>query len=229
MLTHSEECEGELGPDWITYWVPEPLAPSDRTIGHTAEYVADDHVSVVGGLCVIVADDTDSPEGYDRSYTSGAMNTAQRFEQGLGYFEARLKAISGRGVWTDWRLRTVEGWPPAIDVADIFGRAPSTVRMANYWGAAYPNHSAYIEHWTGPDFSNSFHVFGVERTETELIWYVDGVERSRTTEGADYQGPRYLSLAILVGTGDEPSEPPDETTVWPVELSVDWVRAWERE
>lgn len=227
VLTLSEECDGPLGPDWITYWVPEPSQPSDRTIGHTAEYVADDRVSVVGGLCIIVADDT--PNG-DRSYTSGTINTAQRFEQGLGYFEARIKAVSGMGVWTDWRLRTVDGWPPAIDVANIFGRDPTTVRFSNYWGSPYPEHSSVIEHFTDADFSASYHVFGVERTATELVWYVDGVERARTSEGIDgLTGPRYLSLAVLVGTGDDPSEPPDDTTVWPVEMGIDWVRAWERE
>jgi beta-glucanase (GH16 family) len=226
VLTLSEECEGELGPDWITYWVPEPTQPSDRTIGHTAEYVADDRVTLVGGLCIIVADNT--PNG-DRSYTSGTINTAGNFEQTLGYFEARIKAVSGVGVWTDWRLRTVNGWPPAIDVANIYGRDPTTVQFSNYWGAAYPNHSFFIERFTGPDFSASFHVIGVERTPTELIWYVDGIERQRTSEGADQQDPRFLSLAVLVGTGDAPAEPPDDTTVWPVELGIDWVRAWVRE
>ncbi len=228
VLTYAQECEGELGADWITYWVPEPNAPSDRTIGHTGEYMADDRVSVVGGLCIIVADDQDSPAGYDRSYTSGTINTAQRFEQTLGYFEARFKSTRGQGVWTDWRLRTVSGWPPAIGVAEIFGNDPNTVRLSNYWGAKYPNQSQFIENYTGEDFSASYHVFGVERAPTELVWYVDGIERARTTEGADQQDPRFLSLAVLIGTGAEPSNPPDATTVWPVELAIDWVRVWQR-
>ena len=115
-------------------------------------------------------------------------------------------------------------------MAEVFGHEPSVVRFSNYWGDKYPNHSMVIETYTAPEpFSAAFHVFGVERTPTELVWYVDGVERARTTEGAEHQDPRFLSLAILIGTGAEPSDPPDATTPWPIEMAIDWVRVWERE
>ena len=231
VLTLSQECDGELGPDWITKWVPEPDAPTDRTIGHTSEYVSDANVSVVGGLCIIVAEHVASPPEFERPYTSGTINTADHFVQGLGYFEARFKSVSGQGVWADWRLRTTSGWPPAIDVAGVYGRDPTTDVMANYWGAKYPNHSSFIrDYMSGHDFSTSYHVFGVERTATEVVWYVDGVERARTTDGADQQDPRFLSLAILVGkTGAQPEAAPADNSIFPMEMAIDWVRAWQRE
>lgn len=222
-ITFEETCDGALNPSWITYW----MAPNmTRTQPHTAEEVLDERVTVEDGSCVIMADNT--PTG-QRSHSSGTLNTAGKLEQQYGYFEARIQAPRGVGVWMDWRLHSTFSWPPAIDVGLVFGRRTDQVRFAHYYGAPFPNHSQWQDTFATEDLSLGFHVYGVEWTAAEIIWYLDGVERARTGQSVDQQtDPLHLTLGLLVGTGKAPSEPPDGTTQWPQFMRIDWVRAWQR-
>ena len=60
---------------------------------------------------------------------------------------------------------------------------------------------------------------------------VDGIECHYRTY-TDRETTFYRQLAeergLLIGTGQDPAEPPDASTTWPVDLKIDWVRAWRR-
>lgn len=78
------------------------------------------------------------------SYQSGMISTGRpiwnsqpKEEFRYGYFEARIKVSSGKGIWPAfWLLPSNHNWPPEIDIMEILGDAPSNVLMTYHWGDA---------------------------------------------------------------------------------------------
>ncbi len=72
-----------------------------------------------------------------------------------------------------------------------------------------------------PDIVNGFHVFGLEWTDDEYIFYVDGKETWRTTTAVS-QRSEYLILSTeLTGWGGDP-----DTAVFPDQVLFDYVRVY---
>ncbi|MEL6906784.1 MAG: SdrD B-like domain-containing protein, partial [Planctomycetota bacterium] len=77
------------------------------------------------------------------------------------------------------------------------------------------------------------HTFAVEWEETEIRWFVDGIQYASQTNwfsgGGPYPAPFdkrfHLLLNMAVG-GNWPGSP-DGSTQFPQELVVDWVRVWQ--
>src|SRR5438270_4755858 len=72
-------------------------------------------------------------DGVSRNYTSARLNTAGKFSQAYGRFEARIKIPRGQGMWPAfWLLgdnSNTVGWPSGgeIDIMENIGKEPSTV------------------------------------------------------------------------------------------------------
>jgi beta-glucanase (GH16 family) len=135
----------------------------------------------------------------------------------------------GRGLHSAfWGKPASEAWPPELDVEEIGGDRPDTVIMTNHWRDD-SGHRQKTQRWRGPDFSDSYHVFGAEWSPEETVWYVDGVERARTTAGAAEMsagGPFYVLLNLQVGLGG--AAQPSAATRFPAYQLVDYVRIWDR-
>lgn len=77
--------------------------------------------------------------------------------------------------------------------------------------------------WDAPDLSQDFHTFAVNWQADHIAWYVDGVERARTTRPALIcREAMYPILNLAVG---DAAGPPDETA-FPETMEVDYVRMW---
>lgn len=223
-LSFREECDGTTLNSAV--WNTQMIVGDSmfRSWGQRADWMADESIAVSGGVCSITAQNRASG---DRAYTSGVLNTAQRFEQRYGFFEARIKAPSGRGFWTVWWLRSVNSWPPAINVMDLFGDSPTSVRASVWWEAASGSRSSGTP-LVAEDWTLEYHVFGVDWRPDELIFYVDGIERFRDQASIpSLNTPLYPTLNLSIATG-EAAPPPDATTPWPGVLAIDWVRIYER-
>jgi beta-glucanase (GH16 family) len=59
-----------------------------------------------------------------------------------------------------------------------------------------------------------------------LVWYIDGVERYRTSDHVPAE-PMYLIANLAVG-GNWPGAP-DNTTVFPADLEIDYIAVWQAE
>ncbi len=165
-----------------------------------------------------------SLDGY--SYTSGVINSYGKFAPQYGYFEMRAKLPRGKGFWPAFWLFPESGSGPAeIDTFESLGNQTNTVYMTNHWqsatGASAQSQTAYV----GPDFSQDFHTFAVKWTPTELVSYIDGVERARSTQGVPTQ-PMYLIVNLAVG-GHWPGNP-DATTPFPSSFDVDYIRVYQQ-
>ncbi|MBI2930040.1 MAG: family 16 glycosylhydrolase [Planctomycetes bacterium] len=158
-------------------------------------------------------------------YTSAAVNSKNKFYQEYGYWEARLKIPYGRGFHPAfWAKRNNEDWPPEVDIMAMRGAETTCASMYVHWNQGWGDLSTGTS-WYGPDFSAGFHDFGWRWTPTENIFYIDGVERYRTSQGAAYVTmPFYMMLSVQIG--DQFAGYPDSSTPWPAYMEVDWVRVY---
>ena len=174
-------------------------------------------------------------------YTSARLITKGKFDRKYGRFEARIKIPAGRGLWPAfWMLgKNIDkvGWPQCgeIDILENIGREPSTVHGtihgpgysgANGIGAAY-------NLTNNQTFAAEFHVYTVEWSENKISWFVDGnlyqtiVPKNLPPNSQwVFEQPFFMILNLAIGGpwgGD-----PDNTTVFPGVMLVDYVRVYKR-
>jgi beta-glucanase (GH16 family) len=161
-----------------------------------------------------------------RPFTSGLIESYERFSMAFGRFEARMKLATTRGLWPAfWMLPSGGQWPPEIDIMEALGHEPMRVYGSNHWGVWPPSHSHKTTEFNGPDFSKDFHTFAVEWSPEKLDFFVDGKLYATHTEGVP-QEPFYIIFNTAVG-GGWPGNP-DGTSVFPQRTEIDWVRASRR-
>ena len=171
-----------------------------------------------------------------RPYTSARLKTQGLQTFTYGRIEARLKIPYGQGIWPAfWMLgdniETVD-WPGCgeIDIMENIGREPAivhgTLHGPGYSGAAGPT-GAYT--LTDGRFADDFHVYAIEWEADEIRWYVDDIHYQTLTR-ADVHGswvfdhPFFILLNVTVG-GLWPGYP-DDTTTFPQQMRVDYVRVY---
>ncbi|MBN1336810.1 MAG: glycoside hydrolase family 16 protein [Deltaproteobacteria bacterium] len=183
------------------------------------------------------------------AYTSARLNTLGLFEHGYGRYEARIKLpAGGKGIWPAfWLLGNnfpEVGWPwcGEVDIMEFRGSEPETVTGTlhgpGYSGALGIGSETTLDEG---DFTEDFHDFAVEIDPGHIAWTVDGeqvqrISRADLPENATWvfdmielendEDGFFIILNLAVGghyDGD-----PDETTEFPAEMLVDWVRVSER-
>jgi beta-glucanase (GH16 family) len=174
------------------------------------------------------------------AYSSARFMTGEKFFVKYGRIEARIKIPAGQGLWPAfWMLGEdhAMGWPQCgeVDIMENIGKKPDTV-----WGSMHgPGYSGgkglttAFRLQNGGRFADDFHVFAVEWKKNEICWYVDGQLYERRTP-ADlpagkkwvFNKPFFLLLNLAVG-GKWPGDP-DQTTMFPAVMVVDYVRVYQR-
>jgi beta-glucanase (GH16 family) len=181
-------------------------------------------------------------DGGPCGYTSARMQTQGLFSQQYGRIEASIQIPTGQGLWPAfWTLGNnidTVGWPQCgeMDIQENIGNEPSTNHgslhaLNSMTGKAYENVTATYSLDGGAKLSDGFHVYGVEWQPGQISFYVDGnVYETQTSTGIPagdawpYEQPFYLLLNVAVG-GNWPGSP-DNTTVFPQTMLVDYVRAY---
>ncbi len=171
-------------------------------------------------------------------YTSGRLTTGGLHAWTYGRFEARIKLPYGQGMWPAFWLLGADissrGWPACgeIDIMENIGREPTAVRGTIH-GPGYCGDDGVWADYFLPEgrFADDFHVFALEWEPGQMRWYVDGnLFSTRTPQDVGgewvFEHPFFLILNLAVG-GHWPGYP-DETTVFPQQLLVDYVRVFQR-
>lgn len=174
-------------------------------------------------------------------YTSARLVTKGKFDRKYGRFEARIKIPRGQGVWSAfWLLGNdidAAGWAQCgeIDVMENIGREPSTVHGTIH-GPGYSGANAVgapFNMANDEKFADDFHVYATEWTENKINFYVDGALYKTITPknlpaGKQwvYDHPFFVILNLAIG-GDWGGAPND-TTVFPQTMLVDYVRVYGR-
>ena len=181
------------------------------------------------------------PTPVERHYTSARINSHQKRSFQYGRIEASIRLPAGNGVFPAfWMMGSnVAGWPAngEIDIMELVGgtQCPGCgddIVYATAWyedGGERSVPSATYRLKTGR-FADSFHRFSIEWDETALRWFVDGNQyHSHDITGpefSEFHQPFHILLNFAIG-GEWPGSPRD-TTVFPQDMLVDYVRVYQR-
>ncbi len=164
------------------------------------------------------------------AYTAGAISSREGFSFQYGYFEARMKVPTGRGMWSGLFTLPIDprSTSPEIDAVEILGNNSKLAYLTQHYetmpGQGGQSQGEYSE---AADFALGWHTFGVDWKPDALIWYIDGVERFRSTANLPAE-PMYLIASLAVGAAWNGNEQPDANTLFPNALEIDYIKVWQR-
>ena len=129
------------------------------------------------------------------------------------------------------------GWPRSgeIDIMELVGHEPSRVHGTVHYGTAPgAGHQFMGDHYDRPsgNFSEGYHVFSVEWTQDQILWFVDGIQFNSITpqDIAPYDWPFneefFIILNVAVG-GNWPGSP-NASTQFPQSMHIDYVRWYQQ-
>ncbi len=177
-----------------------------------------------------------------RDYTSARLTTQFRGDWTYGRYEIRARLPVTQGIWPAiWLLpsRARYGSGPAggeIDIMELVGSEPNIAYGTLHFGNPAERSTGSHELAQGITFADKFHIFAVEWEPDEIRWYVDDTLFHSETEwftsarkDAVYPAPFdqdfYLLLNVAVG-GHWPGDP-DDTSIFPQMMYVDYVRIYQ--
>ena len=177
-----------------------------------------------------------------RSYTSTRMKTQGNVTFQYGRVDIRALLPKGQGLWPAlWTLGeniTSVGWPDCgeIDIMEMIGGdgRENTVHGTAHW-EYNGEHASYGQSKTVPagsyNFNEAYHVFTILWDENSIKWYVDDqLFNEIDITGADmteFHQPHFLIFNVAVG-GNWPGAP-NQTTLFPQQMKVDYVRIFQPE
>jgi beta-glucanase (GH16 family) len=173
------------------------------------------------------------------SYTSARCVTQDKVEFTYGRVEARIKVPTGQGIWPAlWMLGAnfpEVPWPASgeIDILEHIGSIPDTI-YGTVHGPGYSGGSGISKSYRADyAFPDDFHVYGIDWDPYIIRWYVDGelfgivsVNDLQENQRWVYDHDFFLLMNLAVG-GFWPGEP-DETTQFPQQMLVDYVRVYQQ-
>ncbi|MBM7541160.1 beta-glucanase [Amphibacillus cookii] len=245
-LTWSDEFDGnEINMDNWSFDEPTNGRWNDEIQSYT-----EDNAWVEDGSLIIEAREEDITEedGQVYHYSSSKLWTQDKQTLTYGRVDVRAKLPEGQGMWPAiWMMPNNEPfygtWPVSgeIDIMELLGHEPDTVHGAVHFGAPHRSIEGTYRLEDGTTFADDYHVFSIEWEPGEIRWYVNDVHYHTAndwftkhpdhadayTYPAPFDQPFMLILNISVG-GGWPGNP-DETTVFPQQMAVDYVRFYEKD
>ncbi len=221
-LVWAEEFDGtteDLDKSWVFQNGPS---------GHILSSRWRENVVVTNGLCRLI-NRKESRGG--QAWTSGNIWTREQFQ--YGYFECRYRYAAARGTNNSFWLMPTTPPPPGkkrfeIDINE--GHFPNKLNtnIHNHSDQKVVNgrrtHPTAHKSFTfkEQDFARDFHVFALEWTEQELVWFLDGKEiRREKNEFCHGPAAVWVSLAVIKWAGPV-TDDIDRTA-----MEVDWVRVYQ--
>jgi beta-glucanase (GH16 family) len=171
---------------------------------------------------------------YGSTYTSGRITTKGKKE--FTYFRVNIRARvpEGQGVWPAlWALGgniSTVNWPKCgeIDIMELLGQTPATVYGTVHWDANGHQMRGSSYSLSSGKFSSGFHVFSLIWTPGRFKWLIDNREyyslNKAEISAFPFDLPEFFIFNVAVG-GNWPGSP-DQTTVFPQHLIVDYIRVY---
>ena len=209
------------------------------------QYYSDDDSTafIQDGKLVIRADLVPQGTGSSdnlRYFSSARLRTSGKGDWRYGRIEVKAKLALGQGIWpaiwmlpTDWMYG---GWPESgeIDIMEHVGYDPGRVHGSIHTGSY--NHKINTQRGGSKlldKISSKFYVYAIEWYEDRIDFLIDDSKYfSFQNDGKNdfntwpFNQRFHLLINIAVG-GDWPGSP-DETTQFPTEMEVEYVRVYEK-
>jgi beta-glucanase (GH16 family) len=222
-LTFDEEFNGTILD--MNKWNIENYAPGgyfNCCLSYGTQYFTPNALSLQNGYLDI---ETARQTIGKYKYTSGAITTENKFSFLYGRVDIRAKLPKSQAFWPAlWLLpdgTTSKGALFEIDIMELLGRDPTTVYLANHWNVTHQTSVAF----TGPDFSQGYHVFSIIWTSQAITWYIDGIQRAQTSQEVSNKS---MYLLINSTLGGHFAGYPDASTVLPQHMDLDYVRVYQQ-
>ncbi len=217
LIWHDEFSGTELDG---SKWHAEDAA---LTKNNEMQYYTPEDVKVTDGMLILTS--KKRPMG-NRMYTSGLVETRNKFTFQYGRVEIRAQVPRGQGLLpAHWMLPASGLWPPEIDIMEVLGHQPNVVHMTVHWGV-WPDRKKKGDMFFGSDFSQDFHVYAVEWNKDSIKWFIDGQQCLEVSDYVPHE-PFFIILNTAVG-GDWPGSP-NSKTQFPQEHKIDYVRVYAQE
>jgi len=186
-----------------------------------------------------------------KEYTSGRLDTKDKFAPVYGRFEIRAKLPGGQGMWPahwlypqnrDWAMEALMAaevaagreslipeerpWYSEIDIMEFLGHEKNILYgTLHYCSFDGQRRSSSGKHTGSVDYTVDFHVYTLEWEPDSIRWYIDGQLIHATSSGIPHT-PHYIILNTAVG-GRWPGNP-DSTTIFPQYHDIDYVRVYQK-
>jgi beta-glucanase (GH16 family) len=179
------------------------------------------------------------------SYTSARIKTQDLFEFTYGKVEARIKLPYAQGIWPAfWMLgasyKSV-AWPICgeVDIMENFGvrSLDQGTNRGTIHGPGYAKTglTGVYKLSEGRKFSDDFHIFSVEWEPNSIDFRVDGKSYLKASPSALPTGSSwvfndssfFLVFNLAVGGYPAPVGYPDQSTRFPQQMVVDYVRVYQ--
>ncbi len=178
-----------------------------------------ENVSLANGRLLLIG------KNENHSYTSGLIQTKGKQDFLYGKVEVKAKYPAGKGLFPAiWLLRSDEkDTLPEIDLLESVGDEPEVVYMVHHWkenGVKKRIYSTSIINTFDTD-----HLYSLEWGPDEIRWYIDGILVFSSNKNVP-NVPMYLIINLAIG-GNWPGNP-NESTIFPAEFSVDYVKIYRK-
>jgi beta-glucanase (GH16 family) len=165
----------------------------------------------------------------DGGYESGRVQTTM----GLGYgrTSARIKMPAGQGLWPAFWMVGIDDDSAEIDIVELVSNA-TTYYSTIHGPSTGPDRTYQVQSTGGVgDLSRGYHEYWVEHLPDRITIGIDGTTTATFTPdglppGAQWVFDRPMSVILSMAVGGDWAGPPDSSTRFPAQMSVDWFR-WE--
>jgi len=138
---------------------------------------------------------------------TGMIATQGLFERAFGYWECRVKFQSQPGHWSAFWLQSpklgktigdVAASGTEIDIFEYLRKRDNKIQHTLHWDGYGKDHKSAAQVADVPGLTEGWHTVGLEWTEKEYVFYIDGRETWRTDKGVSHT-PEYIILSNEVG------------------------------
>jgi len=202
-----------------------------------------DNAYIEDGCLVIKAVHESNIHGMDQ-YTSARMHTAKKQSWKYGKIVARMKLPHSEGIWPAfWMLGANINenggdtpWPQSgeIDIMELYGsRDDGAVEVNIHYADESGSHAqmgATPFKLKQGKFADAFHTFELEWDEKSIAWAVDGKQFATTPITGDELSEFHKEFFILlnIAVGGTFSGRPDNSSIFPQYMYIDWVRVYKK-
>ncbi|CAM2921831.1 glycoside hydrolase family 16 protein [Rariglobus hedericola] len=223
-----------------------PRFPWDGPQPGQLQHYVPENVTVANGVATFKVEkkfghENNDPKLGTRAYSSGLIQSYNKWSQLYGYFEARIKVPYVRGLWPaywmmpdrgaasgldTWRRRDTGKGAMEIDIMEILSEwGPGRNSVATHWDGYGSDHKQWgtSQIYYGPT-PDGYHVFGLLWEPGKLTWYVDGKKTAEQINDRVSNVPAYLKFNVQMGGWATKNV--DDANL-PAVMDVDYTRAWQ--
>lgn len=237
-LVWADEFQGEELDS--NYWTHEIGTGNNGWGNNERQYYREDNTFIHDNEYLVIEARREIFGG--SQYTSSRIITSGKASFKYGRIDIRAALPKTQGMWPAlWMLGDNfwdQGWPSCgeIDIMEMLGHQPNKVYGTAHWG---PNTNQRqlkersIFSGSEGNFNEQFHVFTIIWEEDKIEWYVNDRLFNTLTpadmNGFDYPFNESFFFIFNIAVGGIWPGNPDETTIFPQHMIVDYVRVFQKE